>query len=180
MACGDVLQRIIKGTLGRQYRTSFLRDFVQPLGQYGGKVRGGAELVAEQEMLGHQRGCTALPFDGVNAYNSVKRARTLPARAKHAPLVTGYTHNLYATAPPKLLFRTDDGRLQAVKSRAGVAQACNLGPLCYSTAMVERLREFRRKPPVEGATICGYISDFAIMPPHERARDMSSVVALTM
>lgn len=42
----------------------------------------------------------------------------------------------------------DNGRIQVVHSRTEIVQGCNLGPLCYSTAIVDLLRDFPRKPPL--------------------------------
>ena len=178
VACGDVFRRIIGGTFCRQY-SSALEDFFQPLGQYGVSVRGGVELVAEQAAIGHQRGGTVLAFDGVNAFNSMRRAHMLPALAKIVPPVARYASNLYARTPPKLLFSMEDGQVQVVQSRRGVQQGCNLGPLCYSAGGLDLLREFRQTPPVEGAQIMAYIDDVVVILPPDQARNMSAVAEVT-
>lgn len=60
--------------------------------------------MAKQAILARQRGCAVRSYDGVNAYNSVKRARMLSALANYASSVVGSVANLYAKAPVKLLF----------------------------------------------------------------------------
>lgn len=45
-------------------------------------------MLDEQAMQGHHMGCTVSSFDGFNAFNSVTRARMLPAQAKYLPSVT--------------------------------------------------------------------------------------------
>lgn len=135
--------------------------------------------MADQAMVGRQRGGTVLSFDGVDAYDSVKRARMLPDLEEYVHSFAGYASKLYARDPPKLLFRIDNGRTQVVHSRPGVAQGCNFGSLCYSMAMIGLLPEFRRNKPVEGATICCYYDHLATMLPRERSRDIFCVDILT-
>lgn len=92
VACGDELRRLIGGTLCREYHAG-LEDFFELLGRCGVSVRAGVELVAEQAMLGHQRGCFISSHDGVNVYNSVRRSQILPALAEYVFSVAGYAVN---------------------------------------------------------------------------------------
>lgn len=80
--CGHVLRRIIGGGILKAFSTS-LRGLCHPPSRNGVRVEGRLELVAELTMLGHQRGCTILSYDGVLAYNSIKRLKMLRALARY-------------------------------------------------------------------------------------------------
>lgn len=75
--------------LRRQYsellRSPFDALQIDTIGQYGEIVKRGTEMGAEQAAIGYQRGGTVLSCDGLNAFNSVKRPRMLPAVSKSAP-----------------------------------------------------------------------------------------------
>lgn len=138
MACGGVLRWIIGTAFYRQHWTN-IDVFFESIGNFGVSDRSGGKLVAEHAMLGHHRRCTVLSYDGVNALYTTKRTRMLAALAKYLPSVARYAANLNARVPAKLLFRIDNGRSQVVQPRKKIAQGCNLGPLCYSSAMVALL-----------------------------------------
>lgn len=65
--------------------------------------------MAEKAILGHQRNGTVLSFDGINAFNFIKKSRMPPAPAKDVAPVESYASNLYARTPPKLTHRGRTG-----------------------------------------------------------------------
>lgn len=77
------------------------------------------------------------------------------------------------------LFRTEDGRVQIVHSCRGVGLECNLGRLHYSSPEFKLLREFRRNPPIKGATNGAHIDDVAVILPRETSRRMSGIADVT-
>ena len=119
MACGDVLRRVIGAVFCRRYGRK-LADYFQPWGQYGVAVSDGVEIMALTATLGFEEGCTILPYDGANAFNSIYRHRFLPALAGIVPSVVPYASNVYAREPPKLLLALDGRGLEVVESARGV------------------------------------------------------------
>ena len=69
---------------------------------------------------GFDEGCTILPYDGANAFNSIYRHRFLSTLAEIVPSVVSYASNLYAREPPKLLVALDGGGSEVVESARGV------------------------------------------------------------
>ena len=99
MACGDVSRRVIGAGFCRRYGRK-LADYFQPWGQYGVAVcSGGVEIMAFTTTLGFEEGCTILPYDGANAFNSIYHHRFLPALAEIVPSVVLYASNLYSREP---------------------------------------------------------------------------------
>ena len=126
--------------------------------------------------LSFEEGCTILPYDEANAFNSIDRHRFLPALVEIVSSVVSYASNLYAREPPKLLFVLDRGGSGVVESARGVQQGCNLGPLCYSASSLKILKEFfRANPPVPGARVVSFIDDITVILPPEIFLDMSDI-----
>ena len=69
---------------------------------------------------GFDEGCTILPYDGANAFNSIYRHSFLSALAEIVPSVVSYALNLYAREPLKLLVALDGGGSEVVESARGV------------------------------------------------------------
>ena len=178
VACGDVLRRLIGGTVCRQYGQAISEKF-EPVGQYGVATPGGTEIMTTRANLAYQQGYAIVTFDARNAFNSMKRRQILPAMATIIPPVVPYVNNVYAREPPRLLFRTQAGKTEVIESHRGVQQGCALGPLCYSAGSLQLLKDFRDDPPVEGALMMAYIDDLVILLPPEHATSAQAIARVT-
>lgn len=126
-----------------------IQDFFEPLGQYGVRIKGGMEMVAERAAIGYQR---------ANAFNSVKRSPMRPALDRNAPTVARFVYNLCARTPPKLLFRREGVHVQLAHSPLTSTKR-EPRPSLTSATGVKLFNEFRRYqsgPGARNTIICMY------------------------
>lgn len=69
------------------------------------------ELLAEQVVTGHMRGCASLNFDGKNAFNAIRRSHMLPALPRSVPPIAHYATNLEARVALERVLRMQYGQM---------------------------------------------------------------------
>jgi hypothetical protein len=163
IAMSDCLRRIACRAVCIQYGESWQEHFAPQ--QYGVQTRGGCEQVYLQvnSLLERHPRWVVVRWDGVNAFNNLKRGPLLTELRKLYPELLPLVGQFYL-GNGKLYFRGADGATVTLASVNGVQQGDPLGPFLYALGIHPALRALAAK--YSGRVmILGYLDDIHLVGP---------------